>query len=49
MTPEEKAEMGLGKGLVRLSFGLEEVDDLQADILQAFQALERAAANGRTV
>ncbi len=38
-TPEERAEMGVSDGLVRLSVGLEHADDLVADLRQA---LERA-------
>jgi O-succinylhomoserine sulfhydrylase len=38
-TPEARAEMGIGDGLVRLSVGLEHPDDLIADLVQA---LERA-------
>ena len=32
---EERAQHGIGDGLIRLSVGLEEVEDLVADILQA--------------
>ncbi|HEX2726861.1 MAG TPA: O-succinylhomoserine sulfhydrylase, partial [Beijerinckiaceae bacterium] len=38
-TPQERGEMGVTEGLVRLSVGLEHPDDLLADLLQA---LERA-------
>jgi O-succinylhomoserine sulfhydrylase len=38
-TPEERAEMGVGEGLVRLSIGLEHPDDLLGDLTGA---LERA-------
>jgi O-succinylhomoserine sulfhydrylase len=38
-TPQERGEMGVTEGLVRLSVGLEHPDDLVADMLQA---LERA-------
>ena len=34
-TPEARAEMGIGPGLVRLSVGLEHPDDLVEDLLQA--------------
>jgi cystathionine gamma-lyase / homocysteine desulfhydrase len=40
LTELEKKEMGIGKGLVRMSFGLESPDDLIADIRQAFQVIE---------
>lgn len=36
---EKKAEIGLTPGLVRLSVGVEDVDDLVADIEQAFERL----------
>ncbi|MNR11663.1 Methionine gamma-lyase [compost metagenome] len=42
MTDEEKALMGIGQGLVRLCFGLEALEDLQEDLLQAFQTAEQA-------
>ena len=35
LTPEERAAMGIGDGLIRLSVGLEDVDDLIADVQQA--------------
>ncbi|HUF33733.1 MAG TPA: PLP-dependent aspartate aminotransferase family protein [Acidimicrobiales bacterium] len=35
LTPEEREGMGIGDGLVRLSLGLEHVDDIIADVLQA--------------
>lgn len=38
-TPEERREMGVSEGLVRLSIGLEHSDDLVEDLLEA---LERA-------
>ncbi|NBQ40667.1 MAG: O-succinylhomoserine sulfhydrylase, partial [Alphaproteobacteria bacterium] len=38
-TPEERAEMGVADGLVRLSIGLEHPDDLIKDVVSA---LERA-------
>ncbi len=34
-SPEEKKAMGIGEGLVRLSVGLEDVNDLLADLTQA--------------
>jgi O-succinylhomoserine sulfhydrylase len=36
-TPEERAEMGVSDGLVRLSVGLEHADDLAADLRQALE------------
>ncbi|MBA3487461.1 MAG: cystathionine gamma-synthase [Lysobacter sp.] len=41
MSPEARAEAGIGDGLLRLSVGIEHVDDLLADIAAA---LDRAAA-----
>ncbi|MBZ5615787.1 MAG: PLP-dependent aspartate aminotransferase family protein [Acidobacteriia bacterium] len=40
MTPEEKAEMGLDRKLVRLSLGLEDPDDLKEDLANALDAME---------
>jgi len=40
MTEQEKADMGIGKGLIRLCFGLEDLADLKEDLLQAFEAME---------
>ncbi|MFJ1336622.1 methionine gamma-lyase [Pseudomonas caricapapayae] len=37
-TPEERAQYGISEGLVRLSVGLEDIDDLLADIEQALKA-----------
>jgi methionine-gamma-lyase len=37
-TPEERAAHGISEGLVRLSVGLEEVDDILADLIQALDA-----------
>lgn len=36
--PSERAEMGVGDGLVRISVGLEHPDDLEADLHQALAA-----------
>lgn len=38
-TPEERAAMGIPEGLIRYSAGIEDPDDLIADLEQAFQAL----------
>jgi O-acetylhomoserine (thiol)-lyase len=38
MGPEKRAAMGIADGLVRLSVGIEDVADLQADFAQAFAA-----------
>lgn len=42
LTPEERAEMGLDDSWVRLSVGLEDVEDLAEDLLQAFDAALKA-------
>lgn len=39
-TPEEKLEMGITDGLLRLSVGLEDPDDLIEDLAQALKTLE---------
>lgn len=36
-TPEQRADMGVGDGLVRLSVGLEHADDLLTDLVQALE------------
>jgi O-succinylhomoserine sulfhydrylase len=36
-TPEERTEMGVSEGLVRLSIGLEHTDDLIDDLLRALE------------
>ncbi|QBX36971.1 cystathionine gamma-synthase [Brevundimonas sp. S30B] len=38
MTPEQRALAGIGDGLIRLSVGLEHVDDLLADLIPALDA-----------
>lgn len=38
-TPEERAESGIGEGLVRLSIGLESADDIIADLKAALDKL----------
>jgi cystathionine beta-lyase/cystathionine gamma-synthase len=40
LTPEERAAMGVADGMVRISVGLEHVDDLVADLEQALAAAE---------
>jgi O-succinylhomoserine sulfhydrylase len=39
LTPEQRAELGIGDGLVRLSIGLEHVDDLLQDLLGALEGV----------
>jgi len=38
-TPEERAAMGIPEGLIRYSAGIEDIEDLVADLNQAFQSL----------
>ncbi|MFU0503958.1 O-succinylhomoserine sulfhydrylase [Pseudaminobacter sp. NGMCC 1.201702] len=38
LTPEARAELGIGDGTLRLSLGLEDIDDLLTDIDQALRA-----------
>jgi hypothetical protein len=51
MTPDEKAAMGLDEGLIRLCFGMEDVDDLKRDLVEALESIdelaELAAETGR--
>ncbi len=44
MGPEGRAAVGIGDGLVRLSVGLEDVDDLAEDLLQALDRVASANA-----
>ena len=39
LTPEQRAELGIGDGLVRLSCGLEHPDDVVEDLLSALDAV----------
>jgi cystathionine beta-lyase/cystathionine gamma-synthase len=39
LTPEERLALGIGPGLIRLSVGLEDPDDLWADLAQALDLL----------
>lgn len=38
LTPEERAAVGISDGFVRLSIGLEDVEDLKEDLAQALGA-----------
>jgi O-succinylhomoserine sulfhydrylase len=42
--PEERARLGITDGVIRLSVGLEDVRDLQADLAQALQTATRTRA-----
>ena len=46
LTPEEQLTTGVTPGLVRLSVGLENIDDLKADLEQASRP--PAASGGRS-
>jgi cystathionine gamma-synthase/methionine-gamma-lyase len=37
LTPEARAEIGIGEGLIRLSAGIEDVEDIITDIDQALR------------
>jgi O-acetylhomoserine (thiol)-lyase len=39
LTPEEQETTGVSPDLIRLSVGLENVDDLKADLQQAFDQI----------
>lgn len=39
-TPEERAMAGISDGLIRVSVGLEQVDDIMADLAQALAAMQ---------
>ncbi|MFY0692006.1 MAG: O-succinylhomoserine sulfhydrylase [Paracoccaceae bacterium] len=39
LTDDQRAELGIGRGLVRLSVGLEDADDLLADLKQALEVI----------
>jgi O-succinylhomoserine sulfhydrylase len=39
LTPEQRAELGIGDGLVRFSAGLEHPDDVVEDLLSALEAV----------
>jgi O-succinylhomoserine sulfhydrylase len=39
LTPEQRAELGIGEGLVRFSSGLEDPNDIIEDLLGALEAV----------
>jgi cystathionine gamma-lyase len=41
LTPLEREQLGISDGLLRMSVGIEDVEDLQADLAQALEAVER--------
>jgi O-acetylhomoserine (thiol)-lyase len=40
LTPEEQASAGVTPGLIRLSVGLESIDDILADLALGFAAIK---------
>lgn len=46
-TPEERADQGIGDGLIRLSVGIEDVADLLRDLERGLAAVRGTAAAGR--
>ena len=46
-TPEERAEQGIGDGLIRLSVGIEDVADLVRDLDRGFAALRGTGREAR--
>ena len=46
-TPEERAAHGISDGLVRLSIGLEDIEDILADITQALEQAQRMLRAGQ--
>lgn len=42
LTPEERAAIGIGEGLIRISVGIEDPEDILNDLDQALQAAHRA-------
>jgi len=47
MSEEDQAAAGLSAGLLRLSVGIEHVDDLLADLAAGFEAVRRSRADGK--
>ncbi len=41
LTAEQQAEAGVGQDLIRLSVGLEDIDDLKADLKEAFATIDK--------
>lgn len=48
MNDEEKEQMGLSRGLVRLCFGLESPDDLKRDLLEGLASIDQPMQGRRT-
>jgi cystathionine gamma-synthase/methionine-gamma-lyase len=49
LTPEQRAEIGIRDSLVRLSVGIEDVEDIVADLDQALAAATRGAATRKVL
>jgi cystathionine gamma-synthase len=47
MSPEDQAAAGIGSTLLRLSIGIEHVDDLLADLAAGFKAVQRQRQGGQ--
>ena len=47
MTPEQLAAAGIGEDLIRLSVGLEDPDDLIADLARALEISQRQASKSQ--
>ena len=43
LNPEARQALGIGDGLIRLSVGLEDVDDLKEDLERGFHAMKAAS------
>ncbi len=41
MSPQARSEVGIGEGLIRVAVGLENIEDIQADLQRGFDALHR--------
>jgi cystathionine beta-lyase/cystathionine gamma-synthase len=39
LSPEQRAEVGIGEGMVRLSVGIEDAQDILGDIKQALESV----------
>jgi O-acetylhomoserine (thiol)-lyase len=50
LTPADRKAAGIEEGLIRLSVGIEDIDDILADLDQALESGERAggSCHGRT-
>ena len=47
LTPDELAANGIAPGTIRMSVGLEHVDDLVADVLAALEAVGASGSTAR--